>query len=681
VIEGDRFVVATGDRIGPFRLEGTLGVGGAGVVYRARHVETGGLAALKVVGPSLEPSIERRFHREARVLNLLDHPNIVHYLGAELSSSPPYLLMNLVEGTGLADVLREAREMTAEGERAFPLESSLKWARGLASGLALAHSHQVVHRDLKPQNVIINTRDEAVLIDFGLARSETTDTQSLTASADMIGTLIYMSPEQFKREGTDARSDVYQWGLLVFEIIHGHLPFSNMDPLSALNRRFSKGVTLGPVPKELERLARSAQLALRPDPATRPTDGAAILAFLDSDLTHPKSLPDPSPGQVRVGALISKDTRDLGRHHEQTRTPGQPRPQKSLTGDTSLPIPAEKVGDYRIVAHLGMGGMGRVLEGRHDRTGERVAIKLIRPELMSNSNAVSRFRAEIDVLLKITSPWIVRTLDHGEGPEGFYLVMEYVPGITLSSHLQSNGPLSLLEALDLITSVAEGIVSLHACGIVHRDLKPTNIMLTPGGGPRVLDLGLALDPAGTRVTQHGGLVGSLPYLPPESLLGQPWTPTGDVYQIGAILYESLTGKREFLSESARAVLEGTLMRDHSLQDATGRLIIRELISLYERATDREVNRRIPNARLFLDEILTIRGRARARATQAGRSRKSSRPASSGGLSTAKGSTPSAPASRIRDRLQSVGTVLVVGLVLVLAGITAWLLPEIIRAGS
>ncbi len=233
-----------GRRLGDFRILGGVGRGGMGVVYEARQESLDRRVALKVLPSALlgRDSAVRRFVREARVAARLQHPNVVTTFGMGIESEIPYFAMELVKGRTLAELLARQQDPTAknvgnEKETVFDtdeieLEYCLEAARlfaGVAEGLQHAHAHGVVHRDIKPSNLILDEGGRLRILDFGLARLEGQD--HLTLSGDLIGTPLYMSPEQAARRkiNVSAPSDIYSLGATLFETLTHQAPFRGDD--------------------------------------------------------------------------------------------------------------------------------------------------------------------------------------------------------------------------------------------------------------------------------------------------------------------------------------------------------------------------------------------------------------------------------------------------------------------
>ncbi|MFY9824755.1 MAG: protein kinase, partial [Thermoanaerobaculia bacterium] len=219
---------------------------------------------------------------------------------------------------------------------------------------------------------------------------------------------------------------------------------------------------------------------------------------------------------------------------------------------------------FRIVRFLGHGGMGDVYEAEDLEVGGRVALKTVRAEIARLPGALERFAREIHLARKVTHPNVCRIFDishHGHGEDRVtFLTMELLAGETLEARLQRDGPMRESEALPIVRQMAEGLAAAHRAGVVHRDFKPANVMLVPeeepgkedGVRPVVTDFGLAhgAEPGGGGLTMYGDILGTPSYMAPEQVTGGTVTPVTDVYALGVVLYEMVTGTVPFKGETA-----------------------------------------------------------------------------------------------------------------------------------
>ena len=219
------------------------------------------------------------------------------------------------------------------------------------------------------------------------------------------------------------------------------------------------------------------------------------------------------------------------------------------------------LGGYRIVDSIGQGGMGHVYMAEDQMLGRLVAIKVL-PREKSTPEAIASFNREIQALASLRHPKLVRAIDAGHDGNVYYMVTEYVPGSDLRKLIRRSGPLTMEDAANIISQVAEGLDHAHQQGLVHRDVKPGNVLVTPEGEAKLSDLGLA-GPMYANVEQdprYGKIVGTADYLSPDHIRspGNP-TPAWDIYSLGCTLYYAVTSKVPFpggtTSDKARAHCE------------------------------------------------------------------------------------------------------------------------------
>jgi eukaryotic-like serine/threonine-protein kinase len=214
-------------------------------------------------------------------------------------------------------------------------------------------------------------------------------------------------------------------------------------------------------------------------------------------------------------------------------------------------------GRYRLVRRIGVGGMGEVWEADDTVLGRRVALKVLVQELANDPRATRRFVREARATAKLTHPNVTRVYDFGRDGGVPYLVMELLEGDTLADRL-AGGPLPPSEAARIGAAVGDALDAAHRQGIVHRDVKPGNVLLTPVGEVKVMDFGIAAAVDETHSTTGSGLYGTAAYISPERAAGQAATPAADVYSLGAVLYELLTGRPPFLGDSPVLVVRAHL---------------------------------------------------------------------------------------------------------------------------
>ena len=209
---------------------------------------------------------------------------------------------------------------------------------------------------------------------------------------------------------------------------------------------------------------------------------------------------------------------------------------------------------YDVGRPLGSGGMGEVFLARDRVLGRDVALKVLRGQYAGDSEFAERFKREARSAASLSHPNIVQVYDRGETEEGSsYIAMEYVPGGTLKEKIVAEGPLGTPEAAALGAEVAAALGAAHERGMVHRDIKPQNVLLTDKGDAKVADFGIARAGSSVTISKTGSVMGTAGYMSPEQALGKPATPQSDLYSLGVVLYEALTGELPFNADNPIAV--------------------------------------------------------------------------------------------------------------------------------
>lgn len=213
-------------------------------------------------------------------------------------------------------------------------------------------------------------------------------------------------------------------------------------------------------------------------------------------------------------------------------------------------------GRYELGERLGHGGMAEVRAATDRRLGRTVAVKRLRADLAEQPTARRRFEAEARTAARLSHPNIVAVYDSGEDDGVPFLVMERLPGRTLAHEIAA-GPLGVERAVDVTRAVLSALSAAHSAGIVHRDVKPSNVLLTDDGLAKVSDFGIAktAEESVATATLTGELLATPAYLAPERLAGAQATPSSDLYAVGVLLYEALSGKRPFRGETPMVVLD------------------------------------------------------------------------------------------------------------------------------
>ena len=269
------------------------------------------------------------------------------------------------------------------------------------------------------------------------------------------------------------------------------------------------------------------------------------------------------------------------------------------------PRPGDSLGPYRITRMIGRGRMGVVFEGRADGE-EPVAVKVVTTELTQDEVFLRRFRREVKAAQKITHPNVVEVLAHGDEGGLPYLVQRLIPGGSLADRIAATGALSVPEAVAMLGQAAAGIDALHAAGLVHRDIKPANILLD-GDTPYVSDFGLAKDSQASNLTRPGQALGSLDYMAPEQIRGEDVSPATDIYALGCVMWESLTGAPPFGGRPSMRVLFAHLQEPPPDLTEVRRDIDASVARAVVRALEKEPEDRPPGAEAYVSGVARAAG--------------------------------------------------------------------------
>jgi serine/threonine protein kinase len=285
---------------------------------------------------------------------------------------------------------------------------------------------------------------------------------------------------------------------------------------------------------------------------------------------------------------------------------------------------------YEYLGPLGKGGMGCVFKALDRELNEVIAVKVLSRANREERDAVlRRFKGEVSLNRKISHPYVSRLHDYGVAGSLPYLTMEFVDGRDLGVLIDLESPVPALKGLRLLIQVTRGVAAAHAAGIVHRDLKPANIMVRPSGDISILDFGLAHDTRGTdpRITRAGATVGTPHYMSPEQVQGRLVDERSDIYAIGAIAFELLTGRRMFNGKSFLSIARKHLDTPVSRDTLEARGVPRELAALVLRCVEKRPADRFQSAAALAESLEAL---ARMQAPQ-----------------QAPAAPPSAPSARVK----------------------------------
>jgi serine/threonine-protein kinase len=563
-----------GRTVHTYRIESKLGEGGMGAVYKAVDVNLDRPVALKVIRPDLGQNQDfiARFKREAKAAAKFKHPNSVDVYAYGEDNGLLYMALEFVQGRELRDVIREAGPLAAP--RAVAI------TKQILAALQKAHEQGIVHRDLKPQNIMVSldAGEESIkILDFGIAKMKASDDKGgvQTQAGTIMGTLAYMSPEQARGEVVDGRSDLYAVGIIAYQMLTGEVPFQAKSSMELLKKQIEQApppprskrkdipealerVVLHSLEKAKEKRYQDAKSFAQALDATRGSFEATMIgaeatgAIADGSEDRTRSMPTPLPAKT-TGQRAAAETGVA-----------------YATGDTAQ-VYASLVGrtideKYEVESKLGEGGMGAVFKARHKLLDKLVAVKVVHPALADRADVRERFMREAKAAMVFVHPNAVPVRDFGTTRDGLlYMTQDFSPGKSLRKIIDETKPrLPIPRALAIARQCLLAIGEAHQHGIVHRDIKPENVLVekdevSGDDVARVCDFGIAKI-ADAKVTPGqesltgASVIGTPHYMAPEQASGEKIDGRADLYAMGCVLYELLTGTKVFEADTVMQVL-------------------------------------------------------------------------------------------------------------------------------
>jgi serine/threonine protein kinase len=489
--------------------------------YDAYDTQAQGRVIVRLINLD-EPRVERKLQgfmdNEARVLKQLNHPNILRILDYGVEGTLYYLVHEHTPFKTLQAYRQERGRLD--------IESALRCAVELSDVLSRLHHIGIIHCDVKPDNVLFDGTS-VKLIEFSIANH--------VLDSDMVtGTPPYMSPEAAMGAAPAVTRDVWALGVTLFELLTGKLPYmlpGGRDQPEDMPELLAK-IVQDPVPDISQyapglppRLVALLHWMLEKEPSKRLSSMRQVGAELETVLA------EIAQGRMAI-----------------------------TTGDVIG-------GRYRLQTVIGEGAFGQVFRAADLETGQTVAIKQLKPEFAGNAEQLARFLREIDLLYQLDHPGIVKVLNTVKVGASHYVALEYIADGDLRSRLK-RGRLPMRDAIKIALELADALARTHHLNVIHRDIKPENVLLAADGTPRLTDFGIAHVDSADHLTQTGFVLGTIRYAAPEVVNGDPASKQSDIWSLGILLYEMLTGSLPFehatLSKLLIAILEAPVP---SLRDA------------------------------------------------------------------------------------------------------------------
>lgn len=455
-----------------------------GQLYKAQDNSLGRIVMIRRL-PEQDENFTRSLVEQTRVVSGLTHSNILAIYDSGKDGSHYYICTEFVDGPSLRDYLtRERPDVSAICEIATQV----------CLGLSYAHKKGVLHRCLSPENIYIGSGNQVKIANFGF---DTRTEKSSTLIAKQ-----YWSPEHILGQKVDVRSDLYSFGVVLYEIMYGAPPFSGQDvenqhlkntpSFQESSQRWTPSFLIKIIQKCLEK---------------------------DSEMRY----------QTAEEIVEELEVADI--------VPGMVLNER-----------------YEIVKELGTGGMGHVYQARDRDLDEIVALKVLRAEISADPVIQKRFTREIKVSRMITHPNVVKVFDIGKYKGNRYISMEFIQGTSLDDWLRMHPNTDIRVLLSILAKIIQGVQAAHAQGIMHRDLKPQNVILDRSLNPRVLDFGIARSKEHVDATSSGQILGSPKYMSPEQIQGKDLDARTDIYSLGIMMFLIFTGQEPFTGDEPRAII-------------------------------------------------------------------------------------------------------------------------------
>jgi serine/threonine-protein kinase len=581
--------------LGRYLLLKRIARGGMGEVFLASTTGIEGAerpVVVKIIRRehSKDPSFIARFLDEARVQAQLQHSGVAQVIDATVDegTGEPYAVVEHVEGRSLGDLR----------QRAVQLGRAIGWTDAVAIGTliaeALAHVHErqdpsgkalaIVHRDLSPQNVMVSYTGECKIIDFGTARGQ--NRRCHTVAGVVFAKPGYVAPEVANGDSGDARVDLYALGIMLWELCAGRrfLQGDASAHMTAVARNAKNPPPIAAscgAPAELDAIIEKLTAF---DREARYRAGRTAAADLARCLSAADALPSGERGvRARVAHLMAslfpgepgKTRREFAQlvaaaREQRAELPAPLRPSKPAPAPEKAPAPppAAQAGDvlggtrYKLSREIGRGASSVVFEAEHLDLGKRVALKIIDAALSKSSEIAARFRREARTLSRLSHEGLVAVHDVGVATDGrLFCVMELLEGETLEAFGAREKGMRWRDALAVADRVLAALEVAHGAALVHRDIKPANVFLprVKADDPlavKLLDFGLAKS-LGERDEKKAGLslFGTPEYMAPEQASMAEVDARADLYALGCVIYELVTGRLPFLGASAVAILD------------------------------------------------------------------------------------------------------------------------------
>jgi len=547
-------------RVQRYDLGEILFVSGRSTFYLGTNAILGSEVVVRRLDPDPARAQDQRetFFREQRHIAALRHPHILKTLDVFEEDGALWSVHPYVPSKPTDDIVEE--------DGPFALADAARIAAHVADALSYLHERGFVHGRLDPGFVLLAERGETILTNLVKSADLAAGIWPLREAVRGIGP--FTSPEERAGERPTAASDLFGLAQVFLFWLTGSV--AGVEEFTRTLRETADAGVAGPAHQRVSPfphlpvvLVDALDAALQPDPARRRVSAAAFAA-------HFSELHSRHAAEVPAGF-------DTG----------------TVLQAKGFPEPMELIG------RIGSGRFGVVLRARSATCGSALAVKVLKPEHRDDPMVAERFLREARALQHIRHENVVRVHGIGDVRDVPFLVMDFLDGPTLGTHLRRNGMLGAPEAAGIGLGIARGLSAIHEAALLHRDLKPDNVMLVGGKCPVITDLGVAKSLREEGLTMSGALVGTPLYMAPEQAWGKEVGPAADLYALGAILYECLSGAPPHRSTDLVALLNAVRSRT---PDPLPEDVPEAVVDLVARLLRKDPSQRPPDAASVAGEL-------------------------------------------------------------------------------
>jgi serine/threonine protein kinase len=460
-----------------------MGSDSLGILYRGRDTSLDRPVMIRKI-PDQEEFVIAGILEQVKAASTLNHSNILAVYDSGKDDEGWFICMQYPEGHTLRQHMNRGPMNISE---------ICEFSTQICLALAYSHKKKIIHKHLNPERIYVSG-GQIRIADFGLELEMEPGGFFLTQQ--------YSSPEQILAHEVDPRSDLYSFGVILYEMLYGCVPFSGQD---------------------------------------------AELQHVKKPLVFPENAQRWSPNFLNkiIQKTLHKDRQQRYRSAEEIIE------ELEIADIVPGMILDER---YEILKEVGRGGMGRVYMAKDLDLDEVVALKVLRAEISADPLIQKRFTSEIKVARMITHPNVVKVFDIGKYKGNRYISMEFIQGISLDEWLHGNPNSEVRTLLTILAKIIQGVQAAHSQGIIHRDLKPQNVLLDRSLNPHVLDFGIARSRIIVNTTYSGQVVGSPKYMSPEQIQGKEHDKRSDIYALGVIMFYMFTGREPFTGDDARTIV-------------------------------------------------------------------------------------------------------------------------------